>query len=188
MSKFRGGTRDLVIDFTTYVDNPRVAAGSEEEAWRAARIVASIWKYLGLQDDSGKRRMSGQDEVPWRGMKVHIIDESDYQLIGEEKWTNTRMIIEKWIQRVTSEGPLYYKELKSYQGLLNHFFGTYNIYRPFMKGIHLTLESWRPHREPEGWKQEPDGLEGDLADDNFGGEAEEALGKINGTSRKGPAS
>ena len=93
MSKFRGGTQDLDADFTTYMDDYIVAAGSEKEAWRSAKRVGTIWKYLSLQYSPRKRRMARQEVGSWRGTKVHIIDGSIYQLIGEEKWTNTRIII-----------------------------------------------------------------------------------------------
>ena len=56
-----------------------------------------------------------------------------------------------------------------------------------MKGMHLTLESWCPHRLPEGWKQDPYGLYIDLSEYNLGGETEKSLGKFNGTPRKGAA-
>ena len=71
--------------------------------------------------------------------------------------------------------------------LLNCAFGIYRICRPFLKGIHIALDSWRPHRYPEGWKQEPDGLYSDLLEDKLGDEAEEALDQITGTPRKGAA-
>ena len=51
--------------------------------------------------------------------------------------------------------------------------------------MHLTLDSWRPHRDPEGWKQDPGGLCIDLSKDNLGGEAEEALGQTTLTPSKG---
>ena len=73
MSKVRGGTQDLSLYFTTYVDDSIVATGSEEEACRADQIVGSIWKYLGLQDAPWKRRISRKYGNPWRGKKVHII-------------------------------------------------------------------------------------------------------------------
>ena len=41
--------------------------------------------------------------------------------------------------------------------------------------MHLALDSWRPHLDPGGWKQDPDGLDIDISEDNFGGEAEEYL-------------
>ena len=44
--------------------------------------------------------------------------------------------------------------------------------------MHLTLDSWCPYWDYEGRKQDPYGLVSDLSEDNFGGEAEEALGKL----------
>ena len=81
-------------------------------------------------------------------------------------------VIVKWLQRVTSEEPLQYKELQSYRGFLNYVFKTYTSFRSFMKFMHLNLEYWYPHRDSEVWKQDAYGLDGDLVVENFGGEAE----------------
>ena len=80
-----------------------------------------------------------------------------------------------------------YKELKIDQGLLNYVFDVYRSCRPFLRGIHITLDSWRPHRDSEGWKQDPDGLYSDMSGNNLGGEAEEALVQITGIPSKGGA-
>ena len=66
---------------------------------------------MGLQDAPRQRKMDGQDGSTWKGTKVYIIDGSIYQLIGEGIWVETRIIIKKWLQRVTSGEPLGYKEL-----------------------------------------------------------------------------
>ena len=185
MSKVWGGTQDLDADFTTYMDDYIVAAGSEKEACRSARRVGTIWKQLGLQYSPRKRSMAGQDVGSWIGTKVHIIYGSIYQLMGEEKWSKTRIIIKKWLQRVILGEPLDCKELKSNQGLLNYVFDTYRSCRPFLKGMYLNLDSWSPHREYEAWKLDPDGMNSDLLEDNLGGKSEEALRKITGLPRKG---
>ena len=39
-----------------------------------------------------------------------------------------------------------------------------------MKVMHITLDSWRPHQDPEGWKQDPNGLVSDMSEDNLGAE------------------
>ena len=44
--------------------------------------------------------------------------------------------------------------------------------------MHLTLDYWRPHQDPEVWQQEPDVLGSNMSEDNFVGEAEEALVQI----------
>ena len=59
MSKVRGSTQELAVDFTTYVDDSKVVAGSAKEAWRASRRVGSIWKKLVLQDAPWNNRMDG---------------------------------------------------------------------------------------------------------------------------------
>ena len=56
-----------------------------------------------------------------------------------------------------------------------------------MKVMHITLDSWLPHRYPEKLKQDPDGLNSDLSEDNLVGEAKESLGQITGTPSKGDA-
>ena len=54
--------------------------------------------------------------------------------------------------------------------------------------MHLNLDSWSPHQDSEGWKQDPYVLESDLLEDNLGGEAEEDLVQITGSPSKGGAS
>ena len=95
MSKVQGGTQDMAAYFTTYVDDSILVAGSAKEAWRSARRVGSIWKYLGYKYSPRKRRIAGQERGPWRGTKVQIIDDSIYELIKEEKWAKNRLIIKK---------------------------------------------------------------------------------------------
>ena len=77
--------------------------------------------------------MEGQDGGPRREMKVHIIDRYVNQLKGEGKWTNTRLINEKLLQRFKSEEPLDCKELLSDGGCLNYVFDTYTIFRTFFE-------------------------------------------------------
>ena len=69
-----------------------------------------------------------------------------------------------------------YRELQSDRRLLNYVFDTYISFRPFLKGMNITLESCYPHREPEVWKQYPYGLDIDPPENNLGVEADEALG------------
>ena len=70
---------------------------------RKDRRVVFICQYLVLHHDSGNSIMAGKDGGPWRGTKVQIRNWSVYWLIGEGKWTKTRIIIDKWLQRVKLE-------------------------------------------------------------------------------------
>jgi hypothetical protein len=37
-------------------------------------------------------------------------------------------------------------------GVLSSYALTYPVLTPYLKGLHLTLDSWRPGRDEEGWK------------------------------------
>ena len=52
----------------------------------------------------------------------------------------------------TRYSPINYKKLESARGFLVYVAGTFKAMIPYLKGIHLTLDSWREHRDREGWK------------------------------------
>ena len=81
--------------------------------------------------------------------------------------------------------PLNQKGLKSDWGILNYLFYTYSNFRPFLKVMNLTLDSWIPQRDPEVWKQDPDGLVSYWSEYNMGGEVEESLVQITRTPSNG---
>ena len=45
-----------------------------------------------------------------------------------------------------------FKELERGRGFLVHLSMTYPDMVPYLKGIHLTLDSWRKDRKADGWK------------------------------------
>jgi hypothetical protein len=47
---------------------------------------------------------------------------------------------------------LAFKPLESTRGFFVHVQGTYPAITPYLKGMHLTLDSWRPGRDADGWK------------------------------------
>ncbi|CAJ1954083.1 unnamed protein product [Cylindrotheca closterium] len=49
-------------------------------------------------------------------------------------------------------GTLKYKPLERKRGFLIYVMRTYPMMVPYLKGIHLTLDGWRPGRDEEGWK------------------------------------
>ena len=75
--------------------------------------------------------------------------------MGEEKWAKTWLIIKKWLRRFTFDTALDYKEFLNDQEFMVHVFDTYKNCRTFLKGIHINLDSWFPHRDSEIWKQDP---------------------------------
>jgi hypothetical protein len=57
---------------------------------------------------------------------------------------------------------LNHKSLEQKRGFFVHLQWTYPSITPFLKGIHLTLDSWRPGRDSEGWKISPALLDLDM--------------------------
>lgn len=47
---------------------------------------------------------------------------------------------------------LNHKELERKRGFLVHLAMTFETMVPFLKGLHLTLDSWRAGRKEDGWK------------------------------------
>jgi len=55
--------------------------------------------------------------------------------------------------RESQNGELLHKSLENKRGFLIYVTRTYPSMVPYLKGIHLTLDGWRPGRDVEGWKQ-----------------------------------
>ena len=50
------------------------------------------------------------------------------------------------------KGALEFKVLESWRGYLIYVSRTFPVMVPYLKGIHQTLDSWRPNRGADGWK------------------------------------
>lgn len=134
--KFRTPEGTIENNFFDYVDNVRTTGCSSEECWQCTRRVASSYNLLGLQDAARKRWGTSQTPGPWAGPTVST--------------TNQEIL---WIhQHLESESLLCRSTLESYRGTLVYISRTYPSITPYLKGIHLTIDSWYPHRDNEGWK------------------------------------
>ena len=80
-----------------------------------------------------------------------------YKLVTQERWDKTKAKID-WIWKEVQEilagikPDMDYKTLESYRGFLIYVARTYTTLVPYLKGIPLTLDSWRPNRDDDGWK------------------------------------
>jgi hypothetical protein len=73
-----------------------------------------------------------------------------------EKWKRGQTMI-RWLQDEVNDCPnkrpwLNFKQLESIAGFLCHLSMTHEGFRPFLKEIYLTLNSWRSQRDEDGWK------------------------------------
>jgi hypothetical protein len=69
-----------------------------------------------------------------------------------------------------------HKDLERKRGFLGHLAMCYDLLVPFMKGFHLTIDSWRSHRPDSGWKLGDKAWDAYLeVQDTKGGMSEEEL-------------
>ena len=142
----------IAIDVHTYVDDLRETAPTQEEAWLAASAMAKGSSYFGLQDAARKRRPPSRSPGAWAGAVVETTDDAIYKTVSQERWDKTRKHISTLREWAKSEKEIDRKELERIRGFLVYVSLTYQSLVPYLKGVHLTLESWRPDRDEDGWK------------------------------------
>jgi hypothetical protein len=147
----------MAADVHVYVDDIRCSGQTELECWRASQRVSSVLASLGLQDAARKRRPPSQKAGAWAGSIVHTSDGEVAVLAPQDKWEKLRGQIE-WLEAEhvkfelgMSKG-LPYEELEKMRGFMVHMVRSYPSLNPYLKGIHLTLCSWLPGRDEDGWK------------------------------------
>ena len=102
-------------------------------------------------------------------------------MVLQEKWEKTQRLIGKMSEIMTRDHyPL--ARLLQIRGFLMYVVRTYPWINPYMKGLHLTINSWRPFCGPDSFKRQEKELENALvlgldrdmpcqrAEDNFGEE------------------
>jgi hypothetical protein len=147
----------IAADMHTYIDDNRVTANDAEEAWRASSQIAKTCSSLGMQDAARKRRAPSAEPGAWAGTIIRTDGESVEKMVSQERWDKTKDRIQ-WIQDQLEMAPnkrfpkILHKRLESIRGFLVYVSRTYCEMVPYLKGIHLTLDSWRTGRSGSGWK------------------------------------
>ena len=143
---FQKSNNKMAAILAIYVNDQRIHASSEEEAFQAAPQVASRESYLGIQDAARKQRQPSQQAGAWAGSIIHTNNNDVRILVSKERWFKTKFL------RTRPNHLLDTEELFSDRGFLVYITRTYDILTPYLKGIHLTLDAWRCNRDEDGWK------------------------------------
>jgi hypothetical protein len=107
--------------------------------WLAARQVASIGSFLGIQDATRKRQKASKTPGAWAGAVVSTDDDSVYVSMSDEKWDKAKAILKHTQEEISESGGwIGCKGLESSQGFLLYVFRTYPTMVPYLKGFHLT--------------------------------------------------
>ncbi len=153
--KWNSETGTLAGSFGTYVDDIRTQNQTEDSCRNVTRRVAAGVGYLGQQDAPRKRRPPSKRPGAWSGAICFSVEgEGLYVSCSKEKWNKGKKLIEDLFQAVVvrKETHLNRKLLEKHVGFLVHLSRTFPALFPYLKGIYLTMESWRVGRDNEGWK------------------------------------
>ena len=161
-------------EIVQYVDDVRIISPTEELAWLCSSKMAKGLSFLGLQDAARKRRKPSQTPGAWAGATVSSDGEVVKKGVTKERWEKVKLKV-RWIadqiglsdsfspvdygdlndRRDESgecpQGCIHYKTMESFVGFLVYVSMTYTSMVPYLKGIYLTLNSWREGRDREGW-------------------------------------
>ena len=83
----------------------------------------------------------------------------------EVKWLKTRELVGEIATMMEGGADIPRKRLEQIREFLIYMSRTYNWMTPYLKGIHQTIDIWRPGRDEEGWKLTPKELERRAAED-----------------------
>jgi hypothetical protein len=138
-------------DVKTYVDDKRPTGQSYQHCREVAHCTASTLSYLGMQDASRKRELPSLRAGAWSGVVCHTDSSRVTVLCTQDKWEKAQGYVWSLLQTQVTSNLFHHKELERIQGFLIYVIHTYPSFTPNLKGIHLTLDSWRSNRDAEGW-------------------------------------
>ena len=146
----------IASDFATFVDDQRLAASGSKRMTEAGHALSSREAYLGIQDALRKLRAAGGTFYPGAWAGVVVFNDEKLGLVvltSQEKWDRLKSICNKWLTRLQAgELELDHTELRSDKGFMVHVTQAYPGMKPYMKGFHLSTETWRGGRDADGWK------------------------------------
>lgn len=148
--------------------------------------------YLGLQDATRKRHPDSQAPGEWTGIITRAIEGVGlFVTVSQAKWDRARSILSDIYDHFDQDGSLPeldLKDLEKKMGFLVHLAMAYPLMFPFLKGFYLTMNSWQPMRDENGWKMsrrahqafmEASGKKIDTTEqDHFGDDEDEAPSRV----------
>jgi hypothetical protein len=73
-------------------------------------------------------------------------------LCTQDKWIKAKGYIRRLMEIQQTTNIFAHSELESIHGFFVYVLRTYPAFSPYLKGLHMTLDSWGPSRDSEGWK------------------------------------
>ena len=103
--------------------------------------------WLGIQDVSRKVQPPSHAQGTWAGTIINT-EGGLHGLVYQERWDKTQRLIAEPVG-VEREGlyEILRARIECISGFLVYVFSTYRDMNPYFKGVHLTLDIWRPYRD-----------------------------------------
>jgi len=140
------------VEIVIFVDDARLSAPTEPLAWEAGSKLAKLAAHWGLQIALRKVRRPSTRPGSWAGVRVVITNDEVYLCVSDERWAKTQEAIYWMLEEAKRMSGMDFKRLESIRGFLVYVSQVYISMKPYLRGIHMTLDSWRPNRDEDGWK------------------------------------
>ena len=150
--KVREDGTTVAADLFIYIENLRNTGPTEVEGWEGAHQVCCRLTWLGIQDAPRKKNFSSKTPRAWAGTIIHSDKGAVTLLVSEEKWLKTKEWVRWILDNVDNNEGISHKTLLSCRGFLIYVSRTYTPFKPYLRGLHKTIDGWRPFRDEEGWK------------------------------------
>jgi len=144
-------------DVVEYMDDVRPFGEGEEAVRKAGKRASQVVQHLGQQSADRKYRPPSQEPGPWCGSFLRIYNGSVWVYVSKDKWLKGKAFIDRWLAELmdseNKDNTLDFKDLERGRGFLVYLGRSYPSIVPYLKGVHLTIDSWRKHRDTDGWKR-----------------------------------
>lgn len=145
---FDGG---IATEVLVFFDDGRCVGANELKCKAGLRQVTSRLQYLGIQDASRKRRPPSLRAGAWAGGVCYTDHDTPRIFISQIRWDKLMGHLSR-LEKKAGGGSIPRRHLLSVRGFLVYVGMTYPSIEPYMKGIHLTADSWRANRDKDGWR------------------------------------
>jgi hypothetical protein len=156
--KLNAVTGKMASSLLTYVDDLQGLGCTQQQCWEDLHHVASKLAYLGIQVAARNTRPPSTIPGPWAGAVAWSSSAGVSICSTREKWIRAQQIVLRWRQdlqehhaNMHSKG-LFLSCLEGSRGFLVHMQHVYPAMTPYIKGLHLTVDSWRDNCNVDGWK------------------------------------
>eukprot|EP00957_Ditylum_brightwellii_P044850 3402450-Ditylum_brightwellii.AAC.1 len=147
-------------NFITYFDNIRKTGNSKDACFLVTHRVMLVLNYLEQQDSPQKHRHPSQQAGLLAGVLSRVIPKTRiFGLLSWIKWDKLKFVIRSWYKmivaaRAKSREPEFDQKLTEKDlGFVIPLTMTYLPIGSYLKGIHLTLDSWHLNQDKNDWQQ-----------------------------------